>query len=236
MSQKTGVLVLHGFAGYATTVDPLARSLEDHGYAVAQPTMRGHGGRPQDLDGVRYTDWIEDARKAYSELANRVDRVVIAGLSMGGLVTLHLASEHPEKLAGIVTAAAALHYKDPLAHFSPILSLAFRYWPMPAAPRHRAYEKPENHPYFPVKTFLSMRELGREVEARLGQITAPALIMHSRKDHVIAPGSAEQIHREIQSAHKDLEFFEHSGHELFLDWDRESAIARTLNFLATLPA
>jgi carboxylesterase len=101
VSQKTGVLVLHGFAGYATTVDPLARSLEEHGYAVAQPTMRGHGGRPQDLDGVRYTDWIEDARKAYSELANRVDRVVIAGLSMGGLVTLYMASENPEKLAGI---------------------------------------------------------------------------------------------------------------------------------------
>jgi len=232
---NTGVLVLHGFAGYPTTVDALASALRTHGYTVSQPTLRGHGGRPDELDGVTYLDWLEDARAAYAELAARVDRVVIAGLSMGGLVTLHLASENLEKLAAIVTAAAALHYKDPLAPLSPFLGLFFRYWPMPAAPRHRAYEKAENHPYFPVKTFTSMRELGKVVESRLSRITVPALIMHSRKDHMITPESAEQIHRDIRSSYKDLEFYEHSGHELFLDWDREAAIARTLKFLEALP-
>ena len=50
----------------------------------------------------RWEDWSGAAEMAYQELASRrCDRVVVAGLSMGGTLTCWLAARHPE-IAGIV--------------------------------------------------------------------------------------------------------------------------------------
>ena len=51
-----------------------------------------------------WEDWAGEAEAALARLQARLPeggRIVVAGLSMGGALTLHLATRHPE-LAGIV--------------------------------------------------------------------------------------------------------------------------------------
>ena len=55
-----------------------------------------------DMATTTWADWSAAAEAAYQDLAGRTERVVVAGLSMGGSLTIWLAGHHPE-IAGIVT-------------------------------------------------------------------------------------------------------------------------------------
>jgi len=69
--------------------------------------------------------------------------------------------------------------------------------------------------------------LGTVVTGELSKVTAPTLVVHSRRDRVIQPRSAEIAFESIGSAHKRLVWFERSGHEMFLDSEHE-AVATTI--------
>lgn len=47
-----GCLILHGFGGDVKEVAPLAACLIDQEYKVLCPSLKGHTGRREDLEGV----------------------------------------------------------------------------------------------------------------------------------------------------------------------------------------
>jgi carboxylesterase len=79
----------------------LAQSCADAGFHVELPRLSGHGTAVADMIPTRWADWSTDAERALATLSARCSTVVVAGLSMGGALTLWLASRHPN-LAGIV--------------------------------------------------------------------------------------------------------------------------------------
>ena len=50
---------------------------------------------------TRWDDWTAEVEAAYQRLAARTDRIIVAGLSMGGSLTLWTGLQHPE-VAGLV--------------------------------------------------------------------------------------------------------------------------------------
>src|SRR5947208_12339999 len=98
-----GALVLHGFTGSPVSMRPLAEAFAEVGLAVEMPRLPGHGTDPADLALTTWDDWLAEAERALAALQARTPagNVVVAGLSMGGALTLALAERHPE-LAGIV--------------------------------------------------------------------------------------------------------------------------------------
>src|SRR5690349_17638544 len=96
-----GVLVLHGFTGNPQSMRPLAEGFAAAGYSVEMPLLTGHGTVVEDMLDTTWADWSADAEAAYQRLAARTETVVVAGLSMGGSLTLWLATQHPE-LPGII--------------------------------------------------------------------------------------------------------------------------------------
>src|SRR5687767_11596486 len=96
-----GALVLHGFTGNPQSMRGLAEALAGAGFAVELPLLPGHGTAVEDMVGTTWADWLGEAEGAYGKLVARTDRVVVAGLSMGGALAAWLASEHPE-VAGLV--------------------------------------------------------------------------------------------------------------------------------------
>ena len=99
------MLLLHGFTSSLETVTGLVPRLERAGFEYAVPILRGHCTTPEDLLGVTWRDWLEDARQALLELTGEAKSVAVVGLSMGGLVALNLAAEHPTRVSGVVTSA-----------------------------------------------------------------------------------------------------------------------------------
>jgi carboxylesterase len=99
--RDAGVLVIHGFTGNPSSMRELAESFAAAGYHVELPRLAGHGTAVADMIPTRWADWSADAEAALSTLRSRCTAVVVAGLSMGGALTLWLASRHDD-IAGII--------------------------------------------------------------------------------------------------------------------------------------
>ena len=79
----------------------LAEAFAAAGFHVEMPRLPGHGTHVDDMMPTRWADWVGEAEAAYQRLAARSDKVVVAGLSMGGALTLRMGADHPE-IAGLI--------------------------------------------------------------------------------------------------------------------------------------
>ncbi|TFU16464.1 alpha/beta hydrolase [Thermus tengchongensis] len=80
------LLLLHGFTSHSLlALGPLPEVLRKAGFGVSQPTLPGHGTRPEDLLRVRWRDWLEAAQGTYPKLPEPKGMI---GLSMGALLAL----------------------------------------------------------------------------------------------------------------------------------------------------
>src|SRR4051794_14847605 len=100
-SGRLGALCLHGFTGNPSSMRGLAEAFAAAGLHVELPRLPGHGTAIDDMIATRWDDWAAEADAAYRRLAERTDRIVVAGLSMGGTLSLRVAADHPE-VAGVV--------------------------------------------------------------------------------------------------------------------------------------
>ncbi|HZU04572.1 MAG TPA: alpha/beta fold hydrolase [Chloroflexota bacterium] len=228
-----GVLVLHGLTSSLASVMPVADRLAVHGIPCSVPWLRGHGTRPEDLVGVTWRDWYTDAAAALDQLLARCDEAAVVGLSMGGLLALHLALERPARLRGVVAIAPALRQAHPLAALVPLVAPFCRFLPVP----RRGFSDPsrasraQGYRRLPTTAFLSLLAYARWLEPRLGAVRTPTLIIHSRADRVIHPASATRIYARLGSTEKELRWFERSGHEMLLDCEAEAVLDVVEQFL-----
>ena len=97
-----GVLLVHGFTGTPQSMRPWAEHLEAAGFTVSLPRLPGHGTHWKELNQTAWSDWYAHVDAAFLALRDRCDRVFVAGLSMGGALSLRLAEQHGEDVAGLV--------------------------------------------------------------------------------------------------------------------------------------
>lgn len=102
----TPVLCLHGLVRNSRDFGPLARWLSDPSRAkprrVIAPDLRGRGRSARDPDWNNYNarNYVEDIRHLLSSLG--LHRVIAIGISMGGLLSIGLATAMPTTLAALV--------------------------------------------------------------------------------------------------------------------------------------
>ncbi len=173
-----------------------------------------------------------DADRALLKLWNRVDRVVVVGLSMGGLVGLELSMRHPDKIAGLVTVAAALKFKDPLSSMTSVLSKFVRYWPSPESFNDPALAtRCTNYPMFATDAFSSLYAYAHAIAERLPEVHVPIRILQSKKDQIVAPEAANIIYEKVSSPIREIVWFERSGHEMMQDMEAASVFREIMAFV-----
>src|SRR3989338_6066436 len=94
------ILLLHGFTGHPSDLEPLDKAFTKHGLTCIRPTLPGHGTKSQDLNQVTVEDWL-GATQNY-------DSDIIIGFSMGALLAILLASERPRKKLILISPALIL--------------------------------------------------------------------------------------------------------------------------------
>ncbi len=221
-----GVLVLHGLSSHRASVLPVAERMAARGLPCAVPWLRGHGTRPEALRGVRWPDWYADAVAALDELLERCATAAVVGLSMGGLLALHVALARPERLRAVVAVAPALRQAHPLAPLVPWMAPFRRTLRVPERGYNDATRArlAQGYARLPTGSYLSLVAYARWLEPRLARVRTPAAVLHSRADRVIRPESASRIYARLGSAVKALYWFERSGHEMLLDCEAEAVI------------
>ncbi|MBF0107109.1 MAG: alpha/beta fold hydrolase [Deltaproteobacteria bacterium] len=229
---KIGVLLLHGFTSSLDTVNGLVPHLKKEKIEYEMPVLRGHGTHYQDMVGVTAGDWYHDALKSLNKLAKRVDQVIVVGLSMGGLVALDLGIQQPQKVAGVVTVAAAVKFADPLAGLTPLIAKVIQFWPSPNAFCDMTLAKNStNYPKFATDAFGSLFAYSKDIQKKLGKLTTPIRIIQSKKDQVIAPLSANIIYENVASQIREICWFEKSGHEMMQDLESEKVFEAIMQFV-----
>jgi carboxylesterase len=210
------LLLLHGFTSHPVlTLGPLPQALREAGFGVSQPALPGHGTRPEDLEGVRWQDWLSAAREAYAALGEPRG---VAGLSMGALLAAHLAAEMPTQ--ALVALAPALALRNPLAPLAPLLAWLIPRLPGPDSIRDPKLKKQNpNYPYFPTRAVLELLALMRRTPEVLPKVKAPALVVEAGKDRVVR--GVRRYYELLGSQRKAYLVFPESGHDLLLDRDRE---------------
>lgn len=228
---RTGVLLSHGFTGSPASMRPWAEHLAAEGYAVSVPRLPGHGTRWQDLNTRSWGDWVAELERALDELAEEVDTVVVAGLSMGGGLALRLAADHPDRVAGLVLVNPAVNSDRFDVKLLPVVK-----WLVPSFPGIANDIKlpgVEEHGYTrtPLKAAASMFGGFTALRRDLGQVRCPVLLFHSAEDHVVDPSSARIILAGVSSTDTHEETLHESYHVATLDHDAPAIFEGSARFV-----
>lgn len=234
---RTGCLLVHGFTGTPKEMRWLGEYLSGQGHTVLGVRLAGHATQPEDMLRVRWEDWIASVEDGWRMLGDCTDRIVVMGLSMGGMLSLLFAAHYP--VAGVAAMSTPHHLpSNPLLPYAEILS---RVKPaMPKGPsdwRDQEAEKQHvDYPDYPTRTIAQLRDLLVEMRLELPQVKAPVLLIYSRGDATIRPEDrhVDQIYDALGSRDKQVVWVENSGHVITEDAERQEVFQAVGSFVARL--
>jgi carboxylesterase len=231
---STGVLLCHGFTGSPASMRPWAEHLANEGHTVRLPRLPGHGTTWHELALTGWDDWYTAVDRQLRDLAQSCDHVVVAGLSMGGTLTLRLAEEHPDLVDGIVVVNPSVHSRRSDLKALPLLRHVVRSVPGVANDIKRSDADEHGYDRVPLQALYSLTKAWQVVSAGLCDITCPVLVFGSDVDHVVEPSNAVEVVQEVQS--NDVVFvpLHDSYHVATLDNDAPLIFEQTSAFIGRI--
>ena len=228
---RTGVLLVHGFTGNPSSMRSWGEHLATEGFRVLGPRLPGHGTSWQDCNTTTEEDWLRAVGAAFDELAATCEAVVVAGLSMGGTLSIRLAEQRAGRLAGLVLVNPSLLTQRLDARLLPLLARLTPSW----APIGNDVKKPgveeSAYPKLPTRAMMALRRLWEVTRADLGRITAPVLLFRSVEDHVVEPASSAALLAGISSTDVTEVLLEDSYHVATLDNDAPRIFAESAEWI-----
>ncbi|HPJ87837.1 MAG TPA: alpha/beta fold hydrolase [Thermotogota bacterium] len=220
---ETAVLLIHGYTGSPHDMIYLGKRLNKAGYTVYIPRLPGHGTNHMDFLNSGWNDWLRRCVDAYLLLKRKFRTVYISGLSMGGVLTLLIASKfNPKKIA---LAAPAIETSNNAIKLTPVI----RYFKkaMPKGGKVSYDEEYLNYLQseywcnnWPTKLadLLKLQNLSKE---RLNLVRSDCLIIVSEKDETVPLKAAEIIDKGINSSIKKTVVLKNSPHVVVNDCEKE---------------
>ena len=199
---KTGVLFIHGFTGGPLEVRPLANFLKvKTNWQLAIPTLPGHG-ITLNLEKGSADSWLMEAELALKRLQKEVDRVIVVGFSMGGLIAMYLSLRY--KIDKLVLLSAAAKYISPrilLKELRIMLAKPFltKY---PPNTFYHLYEYKMAHT--PLRAVFEFLRIVNIVEPYYGLINTPVCIVQGEKDGIVPFTTAEHLLKKLGSEKKEF--------------------------------
>src|SRR5882672_4070556 len=261
------VMLLHGLTGCPTELGYLAHWLRGRArYHVTCPRLINHGQPMAVLARTKWREIYASAREAFLEArsAARVEGVplVIGGLSLGAVLSLMLAAEFPDDVAGAACLAPTLFYDGwsvpwyhrliPLVDYTPLKYFTYFREDEPfglkdkslrakIAARYRETSLRDSsdaakfgYAHFPVRLFCEMRHLIRMCKRALPRVACPVLVVQAEQDDVTGPRNAQFIIERVGSSRRELLLLKQSYHLVSADRERSRVAQRLQEFCASL--
>ena len=232
----TGVLLCHGFTGSPASLRPWGEHLASEGYTVSLPLLPGHGTEWKDLQITRWPDWYSAVERELLALLERCEQVFVAGLSMGGTLTLRLAERHPDAVAGIVVVNPSIHSRRAELRALPLMRHV-----VPAVPGitndiKREGQDEVGYGRVPLQPLHSLTEMWADVSERLSLVTCPMLAFGSDEDHVVEPSNCVEVVQGVSSHDVMFVPLHDSYHVATLDNDAPLIFDQTSAFIRRVVA
>ncbi|HEX5125265.1 MAG TPA: alpha/beta fold hydrolase [Rhodocyclaceae bacterium] len=249
-----GVLLIHGLTGTPNEMRTVARGLHRAGFTVSATQLAGHCGDEKDLLATGWQDWFASVEAAADKLRGETDQIFVGGLSMGAVLSLKYAIEHPDKVSGLALYGTTFFYDG--WSIPAIARLSFL---LPILDRMGIGKKNSFVETFPfgiknerVRRSISKRmlsgdsaaaglagnpwpslaefyRLSRNVQRNLARVRTPCLVMHAREDDVASLRNAHLIERRV-SAPVETVVLDDSYHMITVDQQRDVVIEKSAGF------
>jgi carboxylesterase len=233
---NVGALVVHGFTGNPSSMREIAEVFAAAGFHVELPRLAGHGTSVEEMMDTRWADWSRDAENALSELRKRCSKVVVVGLSMGGALTLWLASRHAD-LSGIVCinpttkSSASKLFGARLAVKTGKKSL-----PAIGSDISDPAVKESSYDATPLAAAVSLFADGlKPLSKKYGSIKVPLLLFTATNDHVVKPTESDFLASEYAGTVERV-VLERSFHVATQDVEKETVNTKALEFAKRMTA
>jgi carboxylesterase len=219
---STGCLLVHGFTGTPKEMRTLGEHLASQGYTVLGIRLAGHATRITDMMRTRWWDWVASVEDGYNLLKPISKRIIVIGLSMGGILSLHAAARF--KVDGVITMSAPyslpgdwrVPFLGLLSLVKPEISKGPSDWHDQKSPRtHVAYEN------YPTRCFRDLQALMQETHKNLPEVKCPALLMQSSADSTILPNSMKSYYDLLGTKNKEMIMLNNSGHIITYEPERD---------------
>lgn len=215
------VLLLHGFTGHPSDLEPLRTAFEARGISCYLPLLPGHGTNLDDLNRVQASDWLDAVR--------HYDSDIIVGMSMGGLLAVCMAAERPISKLILLSPAFFLQPFGRFGAWAAEHGLAHILSSFPkkagsdiADPVARS--KSQAYQEVPLKALVQFEQLRQSAIRVLPKVTCPVFSFFGAKDHTVDIKKASLLV-------KNPVIFERSAHVLPLDYDQKELISQCLKIL-----
>ncbi|MBK5356359.1 alpha/beta fold hydrolase [Pseudomonas sp. TH41] len=219
-SGEVAVLLIHGLTGTPTELRRVAMGLAKAGCTVYVPTLAGHCGNNADLQATGWRDWYESARKTFVGIRRKHPHVFVGGLSMGAVLSMYLAAEHPGQIEGLLLYSTTLRYDGwnmpwvaklsslvmsipfgvHLCRFNEKSPFGIKDERLRAIVERQMKAGESSNAGLLTMSGVSVRELHRLVAAvkkRMPQITTQALVLHSSEDDITSRWNADYVERKL---------------------------------------
>lgn len=247
------ILLIHGLTGAPAEMRLVGRLLNREGYSVYGMQIAGHCGTEEDLLLTSWQDWYASVEQAYERIAAKHDRIYAAGLSIGSLLALELASR--KEVAAVATYSVTFWYDGwatpRLRWLLPLILLT---------PFGEKYRFVETYPYGVKDEAIrkvvasqlmsgdstlagtvgmagaSLREVRRvsaHVRKRLSQIRTPVLALHAKEDDIASLRNLHFLQANIGGPFESV-ILDDSYHVITIDRQRKLVAEKTASFFRSL--
>lgn len=231
------VILLHELGGNARDWDEQARELSTHRRVVV-PELRGHGRTaPPPEEAYSPFQHASDIHDLIEHLGLKAPWVV--GLSLGGLVALALALEHPEELRGIVLVSTTAHVdrytrevetrwmqvfreEGVEAYLNRLLQDVFYPdWLLDHLDEADRFREDQRHRRLAGIAPSAAGSFSWDVRGQIARIRLPTLVVHGMDDRVVDPTSARILRQTILGS--EMKLYANTGHLLHREHPKEFA-------------
>lgn len=237
-----GCLCLHGFMASPAEIYWLNEHLAGQGYTVYAPRLPGHGIDYRLMRRVGWRDWYVAALDAYQVLRAQCKQVFLVGHSMGGMLSLLLASEGLGDGAAVLAAPVMFQVRTmSIAHW---LKYVLYYTdqtdrsPLPELIRAEQQRRGQTvtgrvrYDRWATSAVAEIYQLAGVVRSRLAEVKSPLLLVYSEGDKTAPPENMLMILDNVRTANREYHLIAEGGHILPQDVARETVFAYVSDFIA----
>jgi carboxylesterase len=259
LEADTACLLIHGFSGNPAELRGLGEALAVQGVRVSAILLPGHTGNPEELIGTSRKEWLACAEEGLAQLA-AYPRVFLAGLSMGGVLSLLLAAHHPTRISGTIVMSTPTRFAGgwqikvlPLARhvvkwFYPLSILDFNDPRVQARilqqarlrdpaisidfSDHSVVARLKRMIRIPLAAIDELVRLTNAQRSQLKDVRSPVLIIQSKSDQTVNPACAEELYRlATNSESRALHWLEVSDHVITVGPEKEEVFQLVGSFI-----
>ena len=258
------VLLIHGITGTPSEMNYLGKALNKAGFSVLCNALPRHCSTLAELKKVTWQELADSCAKDLENLKKEHSQVFVGGLSMGAIMSVHLAYKYPSSVSKIIALAPTIFYDGwAVPKYKFLMDFLwylpfFRNWynireswpfglknELLRAGIERFYRNAKTignddkaaifgSPFFPMSCLYQHYLLTKTVKNEFSSVKAPILIMHAQEDDMTSLKNARFVYGHIGSSDKTLIILEDSYHMITIDKEKNKVAEEVIKFLNKL--